>query len=233
MHNALVLGIRDYLRKCGFSRAVVGLSGGIDSALTCALATEALGHDNVLGISMPSPYSSTGSVEDSRQLAANLGIRFEVIPIAGMFSSYLDTLEPHFAGAERDVAEENIQARIRGNILMAFSNKFGYLVLSTGNKSELAVGYCTLYGDMSGGLSVIADVPKMMVYELAHYANRHRVVIPPATIEKAPSAELRPNQVDQDTLPPLPRTGPHIAPLRRRGALECPDHRGRIRCAGP
>ena len=204
VHDALVLGIRDYARKCGFSRAVIGLSGGIDSALTCCLAAEALGGENVLGISMPSPYSSRGSVEDSRELARNLGVRFLVVPISDIFDSYLATLEPHFAGAGRDVTEENIQARIRGNILMAFSNKFGHLVLSTGNKSELAVGYCTLYGDMSGGLSVISDVPKTLVYELAAHVNRRREIIPRAIIEKPPSAELRPNQVDQDTLPPYP-----------------------------
>ncbi len=202
VHDALVLGISDYMRKTGFSRAVVGLSGGIDSALTCCLAVRALGAGNVLGISMPSPYSSRGSVEDSRRLAANLGVEFKVIPISSIYASYLDALAPHFAGTEQDSTEENIQARIRGNILMAFSNKFGCLALTTGNKSELAVGYCTLYGDMSGGLAVLADVPKVMVYELAHYVNRDSEVIPEATIEKAPSAELRPNQTDQDTLPP-------------------------------
>ena len=192
------------MRKCGFSKAVVGLSGGIDSAVTCALAAAALGGDNVLGVSMPSPYSSQGSVEDSRQLARNLGIEFRVIPISDLYEAYLATLEPAFAATEPNVAEENIQARIRGNILMALSNKFGYLVLSTGNKSELAVGYCTLYGDMSGGLAVISDLPKMMVYDLAHYMNREREIIPVACIEKPPSAELKPDQVDQDTLPPYP-----------------------------
>lgn len=202
VYRALVLGIRDYLRKCGFSKAVIGLSGGIDSAVVCCLAVAALGKENVLGITMPSLYSSVGSVEDSRRLAQNLGISFLVIPISPIFSSYLETLEGHFAGLPADVTEENIQARIRGNILMAFSNKFGYLVLSTGNKSELAVGYCTLYGDMSGGLSVISDVPKMMVYALARYINREREIIPPAILEKAPSAELRPNQRDEDSLPP-------------------------------
>ncbi|MDI6638963.1 MAG: NAD+ synthase [Bacillota bacterium] len=202
VHDALVLGVRDYMRKTGFTRAVVGLSGGIDSALTCCIAVRALGAENVLGISMPSPYSSRGSVEDSRKLAENLGIEFKVIPISSIYASYLDALAPHFAGAEPDITEENIQARIRGNILMAFSNKFGHLVLSTGNKSELAVGYCTLYGDMSGGLAVLADVPKTMVYELARYVNRESEVIPEAIIRKAPSAELRPNQTDQDTLPP-------------------------------
>ncbi|MGE5552176.1 MAG: NAD+ synthase [Bacteroidota bacterium] len=204
VHDALVLGIGDYLRKTGFSRAVVGLSGGIDSALTCCLAVAALGHENVLGISMPSPYSSRGSVEDARALARNLAIEFKVIPISSVHASYLETLAGHFAGREPDITEENIQARIRGNILMAFSNKFGHLVLSTGNKSEMAVGYCTLYGDMSGGLAVLADVPKTMVYKLADYINRQKEIIPRATIEKAPSAELRPDQTDQDTLPPYP-----------------------------
>ncbi|MGQ9517095.1 MAG: NAD+ synthase [Anaerolineae bacterium] len=222
VYRALVLGIRDYLRKCGFSKAVVGLSGGIDSAVTCCLAAAALGKENVLGITMPSLYSSVGSVEDSRRLAHNLGIDFLVIPISPIFSSYLETLEGHFAGLPADVTEENIQARIRGNILMAFSNKFGYLVLSTGNKSELAVGYCTLYGDMSGGLSVISDVPKMMVYELARYINREREVIPPAILEKAPSAELRPNQRDEDSLPPYTILDPilHQYIEERRSAEE-------------
>jgi NAD+ synthase (glutamine-hydrolysing) len=204
VHEALILGIRDYMRKCGFSKAVVGLSGGIDSALTCCLAKEAMGSQNILGISMPSPYSSKGSIEDSRKLAERIGIQFRVIPITEIYDSYLVTLKEHFQGRETDVTEENIQARIRGNILMAFSNKFGYLVLSTGNKSELAVGYCTLYGDMSGGLSVLSDVPKTKVYELAKFINRKTEIIPKEIIEKPPSAELKPNQVDQDTLPPYP-----------------------------
>ncbi len=204
VYNALVLGVKDYLRKCGFQKAVIGLSGGIDSALACCLAVAALGKENVLGITMPSPYSSPGSVTDSRKLAANLGIQFEVIPISDMFQAYQSTLNQFFAGKVPDVTEENIQARIRGNILMAFSNKFGYLALSTGNKSEMAVGYCTLYGDMSGGLSVISDVPKTMVYELAGFINRSREIIPREIIEKAPSAELKPGQRDQDTLPPYP-----------------------------
>jgi len=204
IHEALVLGTRDYLRKCGFTRAVIGLSGGIDSAVTCCLAKEAIGAENVLGISMPSLYSSKGSVDDSRALAANLGVPFKVIPITAIYEAYLTTLKEHFAEGEVGVAEENIQARIRGNILMAFSNKFGHLVLSTGNKSELAVGYCTLYGDMSGGLAVLADVPKTTVYELAGEINTKSQVIPEPIIRKPPSAELKPNQVDQDTLPPYP-----------------------------
>jgi NAD+ synthase (glutamine-hydrolysing) len=181
---------------------VLGLSGGIDSAVTCCLAAAAIGEKQVLGISMPSPFSSKGSVEDSQRLADHLGIDFRVIPIASVYTAYIDTLKDFFAGTEPDVTEENIQARIRGNILMAISNKFGYLLLSTGNKSELAVGYCTLYGDMSGGLSVISDLPKTLVYQLAQFINRHAEVIPQEIIEKPPSAELRPNQCDQDTLPP-------------------------------
>lgn len=199
---ALQLGVRDYFRKCGFSKAVVGLSGGIDSAVVAAVAVRALEPDNVLGITMPSPFSSRGSVEDSRQLAANLGIEIREISIAEIYQEYLEALEPHFQGRGRDTAEENIQARIRGNILMAFSNKFGHLVLTTGNKSELAVGYCTLYGDMSGGLAVISDLPKTEVYRLAGYINREGEIIPRSTIAKPPSAELRPGQTDQDTLPP-------------------------------
>ncbi len=202
VYEALILGIRDYMRKCGFSKAVIGLSGGIDSAVTCCLAKEAIGSENILGVSMPSHYSSKGSVEDSRKLAENLGIEFKVIQISTIFSSYLGSLNEHFEGREAAVTEENIQARIRGSILMALSNKFGYLVLSTGNKSELAIGYCTLYGDMAGGLAVISDVPKTMVYKLAQYINRKSEVIPKEIIEKPPSAELKPNQKDQDTLPP-------------------------------
>jgi NAD+ synthase (glutamine-hydrolysing) len=202
VYQALVLGIRDYARKTGFRQVVLGLSGGIDSALTCALAAAALGPENVVGVTMPAPYSSSGSVEDSRQLARNLGIRLLEIPISGIFTAYLDTLTPFFEGRAADVTEENIQSRVRGNTLMALSNKLGYLVLTTGNKSELAVGYCTLYGDMSGGLAVIADVPKTMVYELARFVNREREIIPQASLTKPPSAELRPNQTDQDTLPP-------------------------------
>jgi NAD+ synthase/NAD+ synthase (glutamine-hydrolysing) len=201
-YAALVLGTRDYVRKCGFQRVLVGLSGGIDSALTAAIATDAVGAENVTGVGMPGPFSSPGSIEDARTLAANLGIRFELIGITGIFESYRQALEPVFARRAADVAEENIQARIRGNLLMALSNKFGALVLSTGNKSELAVGYCTLYGDMAGGLAVISDVPKTLVYRLARHANSLRPAIPEATFEKPPSAELRPDQKDQDSLPP-------------------------------
>ncbi|MFZ5453409.1 MAG: NAD+ synthase [Thermodesulfobacteriota bacterium] len=202
VHAALVLGIRDYLRKCGFSKALVGLSGGVDSAVTCCLAQQALGQDNVLGVLMPSPYSSEGSIRDSRQLVQNLGIPSQEIPITPIYRAYLGSLEGHLPVDRIGVALENIQARIRGNLLMALSNEFGYLVLSTGNKSEMAVGYCTLYGDMSGGLSVLADVPKTMVYQLARYLNREQILIPEEIINKAPSAELRPDQKDQDTLPP-------------------------------
>ncbi len=201
-HDALVMGIRDYMSKCGFERAVVGLSGGIDSAVTVSLAVRAIGEQNVLGLALPSPFSSKGSVEDSKTLAQNLGIKLEVVQISDIYRSYLDTLARFFPGAEQDVTEENIQARIRGNILMAFSNKFGYLLLTTGNKSELAVGYCTLYGDMSGGLAVLSDVPKTMVYALAELINSAGAVIPRSIIEKAPSAELRPDQKDTDSLPP-------------------------------
>jgi NAD+ synthase (glutamine-hydrolysing) len=190
------------LGKCGFKRAVVGLSGGVDSAVVCALAVKALGRDNVLGVAMPSLYSSPESLRDSRVLAENLGIYLKVIPITSIYESYRESFRGHFDVDAIDVTLENIQARIRGNILMALSNKFGHIVLSTGNKSELAVGYCTLYGDMSGGLSVLADVPKTMVYELARYLNRDAEVIPESTLTKAPSAELRPDQKDQDTLPP-------------------------------
>lgn len=201
-YAALVLGTRDYVRKCGFSKVIIGLSGGIDSALTAAIATEAIGADNVIGVGMPGPYSSRGSIDDAKAVATNLGIRFETLRITDAFDSYLKALKPVFNNLPEDVTEENIQARIRGGMLMAMSNKFGAMVLSTGNKSELAVGYCTLYGDMCGGLAVISDVPKTQVYRLAEYVNREREVIPRATIEKPPSAELRPNQTDQDSLPP-------------------------------
>ena len=201
-YAALVLGTRDYVRKCGFSKVIIGLSGGIDSALTAVIAVDALGPENVTGVSMPGPYSSRGSIDDARALASNLGIRFEMVRITETFDAYRKALKPVFAGREEDVTEENLQARIRGSILMALSNKFGALVLSTGNKSELGVGYCTLYGDMVGGLAVISDVPKTMVYRLAEHVNAQRPVIPRSTLEKPPSAELRPDQTDQDTLPP-------------------------------
>ncbi len=202
VYAALVLGTRDYCRKCGFDRVTIGLSGGIDSSLTATIAVNALGPENVLGVTMPSPYSSQSSIADSQALADNLGIRFETIPISGLFASYRQALDPIFAGLPPDVTEENIQSRIRGNLLMALSNKFGGIVLSTGNKSELAVGYCTLYGDMAGGLAVISDVPKILVYRLAKYVNSRRTVIPESIFEKPPSAELRPHQKDTDTLPP-------------------------------
>jgi len=201
VHDALILGLRDYFRKTGFKKAVVGLSGGIDSAVTCALAVKALGRENVLGVSMPSRYSSEGSKDDARDLAQNLGIQYRVIPIEDVFKSYISIFNKD-GNVLGDLAEENLQARIRGNYLMFISNREGYMVLTTGNKSEIAVGYCTLYGDMSGGLAVISDVPKTMVYELAKYINRDKIIIPLSTIEKAPSAELRPNQKDTDSLPP-------------------------------
>ncbi len=201
-YDALVLGTRDYVCKCGFQRVIIGLSGGIDSALTACIAVDALGADNVTGVSLPGPYSSRGSIDDARALASNLGVRFEMVRIGEIFDAYLRGLKPVFAGREEDATEENLQARIRGAILMALSNKFGSLVLTTGNKSEIGVGYCTLYGDMVGGLAVISDVPKTMVYRLSHYANTVRPRIPKDTLEKPPSAELRPNQTDQDFLPP-------------------------------
>jgi len=202
LYQALVLGLRDYFQKCGFQSAVLGLSGGIDSALTACLAVAALGKDNVHGLSLPSRFSSPGSLADARALAQNLGIRYDVLPIEPVFAACQAQLRPLFAGRPEDVTEENLQARIRGTLLMALSNKFGSLLLTTGNKSELAVGYCTLYGDMNGGLAVISDVPKTMVYRLAHWINREREIIPAACLTKAPSAELRPNQTDQDSLPP-------------------------------
>ena len=198
----LNMGVRDYVCKCGFSRVVIGLSGGIDSALTAAIACQALGADNVLGVALPSPYTSEESIADARALAKNLGCRFETIPITTLFGTFLTTLKPVFGDRPIDVTEQNIQARIRGNLLMALSNKFQSLLLSTGNKSEMAVGYCTLYGDMSGGLAVIADVPKLLVYELARFINRQDEIIPQRIIDKPPSAELAPNQLDQDDLPP-------------------------------
>ena len=201
-YQALVTGTYDYVQKCGFKRVLIGLSGGIDSAVVAAIAVAALGAENVLGVSMPGPYSSEGSKADAVALAKNLGFQLVTVPIAEVFKTYLRSLAPVFANRPANVAEENIQARIRGNYLMALSNKFGSMVLSTGNKSEIAVGYCTLYGDMAGGLAVISDVPKLMVYELARWINRERELIPRSTIEKPPSAELRPNQKDEDSLPP-------------------------------
>ena len=202
LFDALVLGTRDYFAKCGFKSAVLGLSGGIDSAVTAVIGAAALGAENVLGVTMPTRYSSEGSVGDSLQLAAALGIRCLTIPIEKSFTAFKEQMTPFFEGKPEDVTEENMQPRLRGMTLMALSNKFGHLLLTTGNKSELAVGYCTLYGDMCGGLAVISDVPKMMIYQLARWLNRDREIIPAATIEKPPSAELRPDQRDQDTLPP-------------------------------
>ena len=202
LFDALVLGTRDYFAKCGFRSAVLGLSGGIDSAVTAVIGAAALGAENVLGVTMPTRYSSEGSVGDSLQLAAALGIRCLTIPIEKSFTAFKEQMTPFFEGKPEDVTEENMQPRLRGMTLMALSNKFGHLLLTTGNKSELAVGYCTLYGDMCGGLAVISDVPKMMIYQLARWLNRDREIIPAATIEKPPSAELRPDQRDQDTLPP-------------------------------
>jgi NAD+ synthase (glutamine-hydrolysing) len=201
VYAALVLGTRDYVRKCGFERVIIGLSGGIDSALTAVIAVDAIGRENVIGVGMPGPYSSEGSISDARELAKNLGIRFELLKIGDIFEDYKSTLRDVFKGYSEDVTEENIQSRIRGSLLMALSNKFGALVLSTGNKSEMGVGYCTLYGDMAGGLAVINDVPKTLVYRLSHYANSRQPVIPKATLEKPPSAELRADQKDTDSLP--------------------------------
>jgi len=201
IYAALVLGTRDYISKCGFQKVIIGLSGGIDSALTAAIAVDAIGAENVTGVGMPGPYSSQGSIDDARALAASLGIRFVTLPIGNIFDDYKSTLKPVFKDHKEDVTEENIQSRIRGSLLMALSNKFGALVLSTGNKSELGVGYCTLYGDMAGGLAVINDVPKTLVYRLSRYVNSRKPVIPQATLEKPPSAELSLNQKDSDTLP--------------------------------
>jgi NAD+ synthase (glutamine-hydrolysing) len=200
--QALVLGVRDYLQKCGFQKVILGLSGGIDSALVAAIAAEAIGAENVLGVLMPSPYSSEHSVTDAIDLAANLGIKTETIPIGNLMQGFDLSLDSLFAGTEFGLAEENIQSRIRGTLLMSMSNKFGYLLLSTGNKSEMAVGYCTLYGDMNGGLAVIADVPKMRVFSICNWLNREQEIIPQNIITKPPSAELKPGQVDQDSLPP-------------------------------
>jgi len=201
-YQALVLGTRDYVRKCGFGKVLVGLSGGIDSALVASIAKDAVGAENVHAIGMPSPYSSQGSIDDSRKLAANLGIRYDVIGISELFGEYTRALQPLFAGTKADTTEENIQSRIRGCLLMALSNKFSALVLTTGNKSEMAVGYCTLYGDMVGALAVIGDLVKTRVYAVCRWLNREVEVIPAAILEKAPSAELRPDQKDTDSLPP-------------------------------
>lgn len=220
LFHGLVLGTRDYLRKCGFRSVVLGLSGGIDSAVTAVIGAHALGTENVLGVTMPTRYSSEGSVGDSLQLTKALGIRCLTIPIEKSFTAFKEQMTPFFEGKPEDVTEENMQPRLRGMTLMALSNKFGHLLLTTGNKSELAVGYCTLYGDMCGGLAVISDVPKVMVYRLARWINREREIIPWATIDKPPSAELRPNQKDQDSLPPYEILDPilellvedHLAP---------------------
>ncbi len=200
--KALIMGTRDYASKCGFSKLLVGLSGGIDSSLVAVIAQQAMGSENVMGVSMPSPYTSNMSREDARKLAENLGIQFQEIPITEIFEQYKDSLKEAFRGRQEDETEENIQARIRGNLLMALSNKFNSLLLSTGNKSETAMGYCTLYGDMSGGLSVISDLPKTLCYRLAGYINRDREIIPDRVLTRPPSAELKPDQKDQDTLPP-------------------------------
>jgi NAD+ synthetase len=202
IYHALVLGLRDYATKCGFTSVCLGLSGGIDSALTAVIATDALGAENVHGLTMPSPYSSSGSIDDSIALAENLGIRCDTLPIAEAFTAIKNTMSPLFSAMPEDVTEENMQARIRGVLLMSLSNKFGHLLLTTGNKSELAVGYCTIYGDMCGGLALISDLPKTTVYQVCQWINREREIIPWNTIEKPPSAELRPDQKDQDTLPP-------------------------------
>ena len=221
-YRALVLGTRDYVRKCGFTKVVIALSGGIDSALVAAIATDALGKENVLAIGMPSPYSSQGSIDDSRALAANLGIRFELIGISDLFRQYTHALEPLFKGTQVGLAEENLQARIRGSLLMAVSNKFGSLVLTTGNKSEMAVGYCTLYGDMVGALAVIGDLIKTRVYAICRWLNRDREVIPLPIIEKPPSAELRPGQKDTDSLPPYETLDPILeAYVERYETPEC------------
>jgi NAD+ synthase (glutamine-hydrolysing) len=219
LRRALVLGIRDYARKCGFASAILGLSGGIDSALVAALAVDALGAANVTGFGLPSPFSSEGSVADARDLAANLGIRFEILPIDGLFAEAKRALSPLFSGRPEDVTEENIQSRLRGLLLMAVSNKFGPLVLTTGNKSELAVGYCTLYGDMCGGLAPISDLPKTRVYALARHLNARagRSLIPSSSLTKPPSAELRPDQTDQDSLPPYDLLDAILESLVERG----------------
>jgi NAD+ synthetase len=210
-YSALVLGTRDYVCKCGFSKVLVGLSGGIDSALVAAIAAHAVGPENVMAVGMPSPYSSQGSIDDARHLAENLGIRFELLPISDIFADTTEVLSPLFTGLKPDLTEENLQARIRGNLLMALSNKFNALVLTTGNKSEMATGYCTLYGDMVGALAVIGDVLKTRVYDLCHYVNREREIIPAAILDKPPSAELRPGQLDSDSLLDYAHLDPVVA----------------------
>ena len=226
--NALVLGVRDYARKTRFRKVLLGLSGGIDSALTAAIAADAMGPENVLGVMMPSRYSSQGSVDDSVELARNLGIQTMMLPISDIMKTYDGVLAEAFAGLKPDVTEENIQSRIRGNLLMALSNKFGSLLLTTGNKSEMSVGYCTLYGDMNGGLAVIADLPKMMVYRVSRWRNQRGAAIPESTLTKAPSAELRPDQTDQDSLPPYEVLDEilelHVEQCRSRGR----NHRARV-----
>jgi NAD+ synthase (glutamine-hydrolysing) len=221
-YRALVLGTRDYVSKCGFSKTLIALSGGIDSALVAVIAADALGPENVHTFGMPSPYSSAGSVDDSRRLAANLGIRFETVGISGLFEEYNQALAPLFAGLKADTTEENIQSRIRGNLMMALSNKLGALVLTTGNKSEMAVGYCTLYGDMVGALAVIGDLVKTRLYAICRWLNREREVIPWSIIEKPPSAELRPGQRDTDSLPPYEVLDPIIEAYVER--YETPEH---------
>lgn len=210
IYSALVLGTQDYVRKNGFQKVVIGLSGGIDSSLVATIAVDALGASNVIGVAMPSPYSSTGSISDAKALAENIGIKLLTIPIDKTLTAYTETLAESFKGTKSDTTEENIQARIRGNILMALSNKFGWLVLTTGNKSEMATGYATLYGDMAGGYAVIKDVPKTTVYKLARYRNSISTLalIPISVIDKAPSAELRPDQKDTDSLPPYEQLDP-------------------------
>jgi NAD+ synthase (glutamine-hydrolysing) len=221
-YHALVLGTRDYVHKCGFRKGLIALSGGIDSALVTAIASEALGPENVIAVGMPSPYSSRGSIDDSRKLAANLGIRFDLIGINALFEEYTEALSPLFAGQEPDLTEENIQSRIRGTLMMALSNKFGALVLTTGNKSEMAVGYCTLYGDMVGALAVIGDLVKTRVYAVSRWVNREREIIPLPILEKPPSAELRPDQKDTDSLPPYEMLDPIIeAYVERYETPEC------------
>jgi NAD+ synthetase len=230
-YRALVLGTRDYVLKCGFKRVLVGLSGGIDSALVAAIARDALGAENVLAVGMPSQYSSAGSIDDSRHLAANLGIRFETIAISGLFAEFSHALGPLFAGTKPDTTEENIQSRIRGNLLMALSNKFSALVLTTGNKSEMAVGYCTLYGDMVGALAVIGDLVKSRVYAVCRWLNRDGEVISEAILTKPPSAELRPDQKDTDSLPPYEVLDPILEGYVER--YETPEQIARVNGFAP